>query len=81
MIKRNFYYSVLRSEKYILSHRTSVVRVFSASRHFFKTNVTESDAEFIFIVKNTKMWSFSNKFGELRCKNVNNTFMQKPDFA
>ena len=28
-------------------HRTSVVRVFSASRHFFKTNVTQSVAELI----------------------------------
>ena len=28
-------------------HRTLVVRVFSASRHFFKTNVTQSVAELI----------------------------------
>ena len=24
-----------------------------------------------------KLWSFSTKFGELRCKNVNNTLMHK----
>ena len=30
-----------------------------------------------FIVKNTKLWSFSIKFGELRCKNVSNTFTIK----
>ena len=29
------------------THRTSVVRVFSAFRHFFKTNVTQSVAELI----------------------------------
>ena len=28
-------------------HRTSVMREFSASRHFFKTNVTQSVAELI----------------------------------
>ena len=34
-----------------------------------------------FIVKNTKLWSFSIKFGELRYNNVTNTFMIKRDFA
>ena len=53
--------------------------VFSVSRHFFKTNVTQSVTELI--VKNTKLWSFSIKLGELRCKNVNNTFMIKRNFT
>ena len=58
------------------------MREFSASRHFFKTNVTQSVAELIlYSQKNTKLWSFSIKFGELRCKNVNNNFMQKRNFA
>ena len=26
-----------------------------------------------------KLWAFSIKFGEVRCKNVNSTFMQKWD--
>ena len=31
--------------------------------------------------KNTKLWTFSIEFGELRNKNVTNTFIQKQDFA
>ena len=51
------------------------MRKFSASWHFFKTNVTQSVAEFIlFSQKNTKLWSFSIKFGELRCKNIQQHF-------
>ena len=34
-----------------------------------------------FIVKKHEMWSFSFKFGELRHKNVNNTFMIKQKFT
>ena len=55
---------------------------FSASRHFFKRNVTQSVAEIIFYSKkNTKLWSFSIKFVELIYNNINNTFMIKRDFA
>ena len=35
-------------------HRTSVMREFSASRHFFKTNVTQSVAEFILYSQKTR---------------------------
>ena len=35
-------------------HRTSVMREFSASRHFFKTNVTESVAELILYSQKTR---------------------------
>ena len=42
--------------KYI--HRTSVMREFSASRHFFKTNVTQSVAEFI-LYSQTSLKGFS----------------------
>ena len=38
-------------------HRTSVMREFSASRHFFKTNMTQSVAELIlYSQKNIKLW-------------------------
>ena len=37
-----------------INHRTSVVRVFSVSRHFFKTNVTESVAELILYSQKTQ---------------------------
>ena len=61
---------------------TSVICKFSAYQHFFKANVTQCVAEFILYSKKyTKLWSFSIKFSELKCKNVNNTFMQKRDFA
>ena len=46
---------------------------FSAIRHFFKTKQN--------LVKKHEMWSFSIKFGELRHKNVNNTFMIKRKFT
>ena len=35
-------------------HRTSVMCEFSASRHFFKTNVTQSVAELILYSKKTQ---------------------------
>ena len=54
---------------------------FSAFRYFFKTNVAQSVAELIVNSKKHEMWSFSIKFGELRYKNVNNTFMIKWDSA
>ena len=70
-----------------MAHQTaSIVREFSASRHFFKTNVTQSVAEFILYRKKKRnCGNFFIKFGELKCKNVSkqhfNTFMQKWDFA
>ena len=36
------------------NHRTSVMREFSASRHFFKTNVTQSVAELILYSQKTQ---------------------------
>ena len=39
---------------YYQRHRTSVVREFSASRHFFKTKVTKSVAEFILYTQTTR---------------------------
>ena len=36
------------------AHRTSVMREFSASRHFFKTNVTQSVAELILYSQKTR---------------------------
>ena len=65
-----------------ISQGVPSVREFSASRHFFKTNVAQSIAELIlYSQKNSKLWSFSIKFGELRNNNVNNTFMIKRHFA
>ena len=70
--EQHYYQYMQQVNNYVCNHRTSVVRVFSTSWHFFKTNVTQSVAE---------LWSFSTKFGELRCNNVNNTLMHKRDFA
>ena len=49
---------------------------------FFKTNVTQRVAEFI-LSSQKHLWSFSIKFGEpeLKCKNVNNTFIIKREFT
>ena len=54
-------------------------RVFQAcvnSRHFFK-----SVTELILYCQKQKLWSFYIKFGELRYKNVNNTFMVKQNLS
>ena len=48
---------------------------------FSKQMVLKVLLRLYFIVKNTKLWSFSIKFGELRCKNVSNTFIIKREFA
>ena len=39
---------------FVRNHRTSVMREFSASRHFFKTNVTQSVAELILYSQKTR---------------------------
>ena len=48
---------------------------------FFKTNVAQSVAELILYSQNHEMWSFSIKFGKIRFKNVNNTFIIKRNFT
>ena len=43
-------------------HRTSVMREFSASRHFFKTNMTQSVAELILYIKKKQTLSTQQQF-------------------
>ena len=43
--------------------------------------MAQSVAELVLYSQNIRKWSFFIKFGELRYKNVNNTFMIKRDFA
>ena len=59
----------------------SVMRKFSFSAFFSKQKWHKVLLSWFFVVKKHEMWSFSIKFGELRYKNVNNTFMIKREFA
>ena len=52
---------------------------FSAFWHIFKTNIAQSVTELEIYSQKHEMWSYTIKFGELRYKNVNNTFMLKKD--
>ena len=45
---------IFRLSQLRLEHRTSVMREFSASRHFFKTNVTQSVAKLILYSQKTQ---------------------------
>ena len=58
-----------------------IVCEFSAFWQFFKTNEAQGFAELVLYSQKHEIWSFSIKLGELRYKNVNNSFMIKRDFA
>ena len=65
------FHDYFTNEYKCLSQTASVMRKFSASRHFFKTNVTQSVDEFILYSQKTRNCGhFLSNLAGLRRKNI-----------